>query len=517
METNKLNEVNKQFSSNQKDKSIWLKLKNEYEDFIKVLEEKMEIDENWFDAINSILQYVETKYKELNKSYATFINSDKYENSSKSIKEYSNYLKKSKIKYDKKSKDLNEHFAFLNWVKKVSDRDKLYRAAKNELVGLNENYLVTKDKLENLINDANQLNELISDKNSLINEIEVISNNLSENLGIISDLINQVDKFGLVESNYMGVIEDSIREINKIYDTFKNISWPNYESKINELKESCDRAINEEMILGSSQEVKKLLSEFEHSLKNPFLTHDLRKFDLADDEFESIKQNIINDIINQKIVGENIDFKAILISYCEEYTKLKNTLSNEELDEILSTIDLKNVEKPIIDETKYQVKKDYEDGKLTKNMIPIKFKKLLDKKFDELEQLKLLEEIKNNPSVPNLKQYLSEEDCIIIYDKTEKKICSEYGLRGSVLSFVETEMYRKNEKNKSEAREEFKRYRFNMKYFIELTNLRDSQVESFVREVEVLIGDNKIKTNDFDEEFIQQLSLSFKNYGRIIL
>ena len=498
---------------NQDVKRELLNLMNLYEMFIIELNKKIDnLDVILVDEIKPILEDVTSNYYELSNNNSLKLND--YENSLKIVKKYTKLLYESKKKYSNKIKNSNENIAFLKWARKISERKKLYNNFKQDVNELNETYLVNKESLEDIANDVNQLSGVLSDKKNIINEIEIISNEISNNLKIISDLENNIN---LVESNNIKEIEDSIRNINEVYDIFKNTNWPNFESRINKLRNLVNNYINNKTKVKYSDEVENLISEFDKCLNNPFLSHDLRRFELTNEEIQSMKNNIKNDIIEQKIKGKNLDFKLILISYCKEYTKTKNELSDGELDEILSKFDLSHVDKSIIDECKSKVKKDYEENKITKNQIPIKFNKLLDKKFDEIKKLKELDEIKNNPNSHNLKQYLSQDDCISIYIVTEEKICSEYGLRESVFNFVQQEMYRKNEKNKSEAREEFKSFRYNMKYFLELTELQNYQVESFIRNVELLIGDNKIRKDDFNEEFIVKLSLSYKINGRIEL
>ena len=421
---------------------------------------------------------------------------------------------KFKNKHDDNIKIIEEKFEISDLNEK---RNELYTMLYNIITNLNEDYLNNYGVLKDLKNNVTELQGLLFDKKNMLEDIKSIENEIVKYSDMLLEYKNKIIKYNSIKSDSIEEIDSSISKINEIHDDFYSIEWPNFENKLNELQESYELQLNNENSLNKSEDIEQLISELNKTFNHPFISHDLRKFNLAQEELESIKNIIIEDIVNKKITGTNLDFKSILISYCEEFTKECNALTDDELDEILSKVDLSNIDESIVKECKSKVKKDYESNEITINQIPIKFNKHLNKKLDEIKKLEELEEIKNNPNLPEIKQYLSREDCILIYIHTEEEICSEYGLRMSVLNFIEIEMYRKNEKNKSEAREEFKRYRYNKNYFLNLTNLKNHQVESFVRDVELLIDDNKIKTKDFDEEFIQKLSLSFITYGNVIL
>lgn len=494
---------------------------DEYDNLIFKLERKIdEIDEKLTGELVLLMYEIRIKREELYKFFIDDKYLDKNNNVSKLIKENSIFLKNSEKEYSKKLKDINfikQTFDIFVFNEKIDERKRLFNKIKKQLRNLEEHYLNCEKELINLNNDVKQLTDFPYDKNKLFNEIKSISNEISEYLNIISNLKSKLNKYYDIDSDSIDVIENSIDNINETYGIYKNIKWQNFEGKIENQQKLYESYLNKEKKLNESPYIKKLLSEFNHCLNNPFLSHDLLKFNLTKENLDSIKEIIIQDIIDEKITGENINFKLVLISYCEEYTMDNHRLSDDELDNILSKIDFNNFDDSIIEECKSKVKDDYESNKITKDQIPIKFNALLNKKMDELRKLEELDEIKCNPDLPDVKKYLSEDDCIFIYGLVEEKICSEFGLRGSVFSYVENQMNRKNEKNKSEAREEFKRFRYNRNYFLEITNLQAYQIEPFVSAVELLIGENKIKTDDFDEEFIQKLSLSYKTYGRIIL
>ena len=392
-------------------------------------------------------------------------------------------------------------------------RNELYNLAYNRIKNLNDDYLNNEAVLKDLKSDVTESQGLLFDKNTMLENIKSIENEIAKYLDILLGYKNKIIKYDSIESSSIEEINNAISKINEVFDDFRSRDWPNFETKLNDLQEMYESRLNDEKSLNTSEDSEQLISEFNKTFNNPFIFQDLRKFNLTQEQLQLIKKIIIEDIVNKKIVGTNLNFKLILISYCEEFTKDSNTLTDEELDEILSNVDLSNIDESIVNECKSKVKKDYESNEITKNQIPIKFNKHRDKKLHEIKNLEELEKIKNNPYLPKIKQNLSSEECILIYDNIKKKICGEYGLREDVLSFVENLMYRKNEENKSEAREEFKNYRYDKKYFLNLTGLENNQYESFVKYVELLIDDNEIKTNHFNEEFIKDLSLKFINNG----
>ena len=504
----------------EKIKKDFEQLTNEYDEFINILEQKIkDFDDEYVDDLILILEYIKGKREVLSNYQLQIIYLNDFEIASKVLKEYPIFLNENREKYREIFKDLKtiKESKLLKLNEINSERKELYDKLYKDIAVIKDEYEIYKYMLKTLNNNADELSDFLENKQLLLDEIKLINNEFIENMELIDDFENKIEEFKSDEQDSIDEAERDLTYLKGVYDEFENVVWSDIETKISKQQGVYANLLNKQNSMFDSEETNKLISQFNECFNDPFLDLSLRKFNLESGELESIKKFIIEDIINQKISGENLDFKFILISYCEEYTKKNNVLSDEELDEILSKIDLTSIDESIVRECKSKIKEDFESNIITKEQIPLKFNKHVDKKLDELKKLEELEMIKNNPNLPEIKQYLSNEDCYLIYRRAEEEICSEFGLRGSVIEYLEKEMYQKNEKNKSDARETFKSFRINRRSFLEITTLQKEQIDSFVLNVELLIGENRIKTTDFNEEFIQELSLSFKKYGKIIL
>lgn len=296
---------------------------------------------------------------------------------------------------------------------------------------------------------------------------------------------------------------------------FKPIPNNPVDSETTETKIYQDNVKVNEIIINEDiqdENVNKLIFELKNYLKQPFYKMDIRKYNLSNKDIEIVKNKIIDDIIQKKVTG---DIKIIFKSYCKDYAENKNVLPDDEFEKLFSDINTSEYDDLIVEECKTKTIEEYNSNKINKSGVTIRFKYLLKRKTQEKNQLNTLENIKADPHLPKNKVHLTLAEQNHIYNLTNEKICSEHGLSGRVIDFVEFEIFQKIEKNKSDARKKLSSMRYNRKNFMEISGLKSNQIDDFTKQMEFLIDQNQIKENDINEELIQELGSNYLNSGKI--
>ena len=266
------------------------------------------------------------------------------------------------------------------------------------------------------------------------------------------------------------------------YDFTKNRDYTLYDTNIND-------------------ELLGVLDEFNSYINSSFFTNDIRKYDLSALELEKIKSRILDKILKKEITGINIDFSQILKEVCEKFINFESNLTDDEFDEYFECVDASKYSEDIIFESRIKTIRDYNSNKINKRQIKSRYLYHLKRTLIEKNQLSRLLDIKNNPIMPEVKKYLSDEEKEEIYKKTEMMIKSDLGLKGIVLDYVKYEMELKVNNNKEDALNKLEKV-FNENDF--------KDVDDFKNHLKKLISQNKIKSSDIDTEFIMDFIQSQK-------
>ena len=321
----------------------------------------------------------------------------------------------------------------------------------------------------------------------------------------------QIDKNNLNESTSIPILIKKINEIDKLIGEITKINFEYIEKNIIEYENFYKNSINNEI---NSESLEEILNEFEKCFNRPIFKRQLRKYNLDGNELDIIKKGIKDDIINHVITGEDIDFKGIIKTRCEEFRENNSEVDESEIDVLLDNSTFSDVDDDIVIECKNNVKRDYLEGNITINQVELKLNNYINKKINESIQLKELDRIKNNPNVPNIKIHLTQEENDEIYRITKTEILSINGIRGNVENRVYYWVNQKIRDNQSEARGRLNSLK---RDFSNLTQLSKKQQSEFVYQIELYIYENKLKPYDITEENIIRFSEYFKNDGKLNL
>ena len=313
--------------------------------------------------------------------------------------------------------------------------------------------------------------------NKLPNQQSIINNNLNEyeeemyftsnidNIDLIERkqmiVVLQLLNDGISRSDASKIANCSTTKIYGWYDDGKNKKNANsiyFYTQSNKIENSklldSERIehveIDNETFLNNNNlnMEEKLIEEFNSYIKSSYFKIDSGEYMLSYEDIEEIKNKIIDDILLHNIKGE-VDFKEILIGHCQNFHNYNPKLSDEEFDEIFSKVDVKNLDG--IDEIRQKTIDEYNLNKIDKDSLESRFKYHIQRKVRQINQLSRLEDIKNNPNVPETKINLSQEELTEIYKKTENKILSEHGLNGIVLDYVRFNIDNLYKNNKSKS------------------------------------------------------------------
>ena len=365
-------------------------------------------------------------------------------------------------------------------------------------------------KLSDLIDNANNLSAYTDKKELLDNldETKIGLNQEFQNLqGIGSELSNVVD-----DSIDIQLINDEIDVVIDLIDQLDDLNFKKYENMIIEGEKVYDSLLELSKDIDSDI-VEYLLNDLDKLFSKSMFLRQLKRYDLGDEEFKIVKDEIRLDIINQDL-SEGADLKKIVKTRCRDFRKNHAEIEDGEIDSLLENVDVEGIDDEIVDECKNKVMQDLLEGNVTINNIELKFSNYINKKVNESAQLDELDMIKGNPDVPSIKIHLTPEETEEIYVVTEREILSEYGIRGNVENHVYYLINQKIRENQSEARGRLNTIK---RDFSSLTQLNKSQQTEFIHQIEFYINTNEIKYYDISEEYIIKLSNDFMNYGEIRL
>lgn len=362
-------------------------------------------------------------------------------------------------------------------------------------------------KASYLIDDAKGFHNLMGKKELLdnLNKIQLDLAKESENLRKIkSNFDNRIIE------NTTQVRQLSRKEIlhlNNLMVMLNQVSVEDFEDMLSEQEEAYEQLSiqNENM---SDDDVERLLNDFEDCFNKPMFKHQLKKYNLSDDELDLVKNDIINDIVNHEISDVKVNFKTIIKARCSEFRKSHVEFEEKELDEMIGIDSFTDVDDETLLECRNLVKEDLIRGNVTANNVRLKFKRHVNKKVKERNQLMELDKINADPNVPDIKIHLSQEENDEIYEIVQTEIYSEYGIPGNVEGRVYYWTNQKIRDNQSQARGRLNAVKRN---FLTLTALDSRQQNEFIARIEFLISENRIKPYQISDDNIVKLSEDFMN------
>ena len=377
----------------------------------------------------------------------------------------------------------------------------------NKLISFSE----LDSRLNALIDNADEISRHV-DKKELENNLKNISDEFH---GSFVNLKNNNKKLNARESYFDNVKQciDEINFLNGFIGELSNISEEYFEERIIEQENICQNLlpINDRI---RSENVENALDEIDKYFGRSMFRRQLKRYNL-DDELDIVKNELKEDIVNQKItVDENTNLKGMIKKRCEEFRKNHSEADESEINNLLNNLKFSEVDEDIVSECKDKVKKDFLEDKITINQVELKLNNYINKKINESDQLNELEMIKKNPDVPSNKVHLTQEELNNIYVITKNEILSEYGISGNVESRVRFLVKEKIRENHSEARG---RLNIIIREYSDSINLNTEQMAEFTNQIELYIHNHKIKHYEITEEYMIELSEDFRNNGKIIL
>lgn len=401
-------------------------------------------------------------------------------------------------------------------VEMILEKTKEYNDLKSKME------LVFDDKLNKSIELSSKLNKLIENSNKFyahvnkedfLKVLERIMRRLNSKTARLNAIKQKLDKTHSEHFFSISQVNIELDMLSSLNEELIEIDLEQIESDVIEQEKVYEHlaSLNDKQ---KSQNVEKLLKGFEKCFSRPMFMRQLKKYNLEDYELSIIKNDIMADVLTQKIVDDNPNYKDIIKSRCDEFRKNNSEFDENEIDDLLDNISFPEVDESIIRECKNNVKMDFKDGNITVNQIELKFKNYVNKKVNETSQLQELEIIKSDPNVPSIKVHLTEDEANEIYEIAENEIYGEYGIRGNVEDRVYYLINQKIRENQSEARGRFnivKREVFNS------IQLNKKQKNEFIHQIEYYINTNDIKYYDISAEYVIKLSNEFIDYGKIRL
>ena len=405
----------------------------------------------------------------------------------KKIKNGNNLIKEKEYIIEKKSKLRNKIEIFLNAYRESKSFDVACVEAKVSPVEFRRWMLATERNLNDdfiyLNSELNKINEEIYENDE--NQIRIINHN---SVDVDSDE-------GVADLSYPSELNDELFEYN--IDLTEYI--------INEIISNIDLS-NSEFIFNNLNEndINKLIFDLDSYTSNIMFKFSTKQFN--DTERNCIIDKIKLDI-NQKFVSGNIS--DIVSYYLDEYSYLKNKfISNKYLDEFIKSEPFNTiVNKYNIDDSDVgmiidKVKNDISTNNLTSDAIQTKFEiyfngfKLKNEQYDELEKLK------NNKQKYMEEENLTEKELNDIFDSIENMIDKNYGDMNSASFYLRKEIENKKIINQSNARKKLSSFSFNKLK----NNLMIDEYEILINNVEKLIYNNELRSEEINENYLLKLS-----------
>lgn len=374
------------------------------------------------------------------------------------------------------------------------------------------NFIEYDEKFKELIRKSKELSEYV-DNEKLLVDLNKLKHEYDEDFQKLNKIIKDSNKKKLNQFKDIQHITDEIDEINLIRASLNQIDIVLFENRFTQLEKNYHDllALDNKFTSGN---VPVLLKMLDKAFAGIWFKRQAKKYKLQDYEIEIIKKSFEDDILNQVISDENTDFKKLLKSRCKEFRKNNSRLNEEEIDKLLETFNYSEIDEDIVDECKINVKRDLLDGKISINHVELKLNNYVSRKLEEINQLNELDQIKNDPNIPEIKIYLTSEEISKIYKIVEEEIRSEYGLKDNVETHVEYLIRDKIQDNKSEARGMLSIIQRDLS---NLTELNNRQQDEFIRKIEYSIEKYEIRYYDINEEKIIKLSEDFINFGKFRL
>ena len=486
-EYNYLNKMDDKFNECSNISKEFDSIINDYSKFISQLESYWSEEDilNLNEHIREFVKKAETESDNLlDYQLKSFIFEDK--------EELDNMLFESKKNLEKLNEDFNKSKKDL-YDKSLQDMKLLLDKKLDVYSNLNSKTTSIRDNTIEF-NDMTNENDLLNNLNEIDSKLDQYYNDLSK----IKDYLDETTMINTIQVKDIDYMDSIRKNLNQI--TFEDL-----EKSVSEMEDKYEAVSNQNNKLTNDSE--KLLNEFVKYLKKPILRQQLKKYNLKDDEFSSIKNKIRDDIINQQI-EDKPDFKNLIETSFEEFINTQRDFDENQLDDLIDIGNFKDVDEKILSECKNLIKKDLTTGNIKSNNAKLKFRMYVNNKINEDNQLKDLDKIRNSSNVPKNKIYLSQEEREEIYESVKNQIISENSIKGTVEDRVEFLNNQKIKSNQSKARGKLTIMR---RDFNKLLKLDIQQQDKFVSEIELMIDENKIKHEDITEENIIKLSHEFLN------